>query len=79
MQFWMYIICIQLLCICLNKNIFILNIRNNDWTDVNIKQCTTMPHEGILSLATKVLNDKFTLKKIYLGKINPYINRIFRY
>lgn len=75
----MYIICIQLLCICLNKNIFILNNQNNHWTDVNMKQCITRPHEGILSLATKALNDKFTLKKIYLGKINLYINRIFRY
>lgn len=74
----MYIICIQLLCICLNKNIFILNIQNNHWTDVNMKYCTTTPHEGVRESCNKVLNDKFTLKKIYLGKINLYIKRIFR-
>lgn len=48
-------------------------------TDVNMKQCITTQHEGILSPTTKVLNDKFTLENIYLGKRNLHIKKIFRY
>lgn len=58
----MYIICIQLLCICLNKIIFILNIKNNHWTDINMKKYNLMPHKGILCLAMSISNYKFTFK-----------------